>query len=91
MSNSPSSQALMPPPSRRLAKLLAQSKNALIIYGPLAAHGASGEIVRDGLSNLAQVTGHYDRLAYIGLDANSHGARDMGVLPNQLPGYAALG
>jgi predicted molibdopterin-dependent oxidoreductase YjgC len=39
---------------------------------------------------LAQVTGHYDRLSYIGLDANSHGARDMGVLPNQLPGYAAL-
>jgi len=71
-------------------ELLAQSKNALIIYGPLAARGASGETVRAGLSNLAQVTGHYDRLSYIGLDANSHGARDMGVLPNQLPGYAAL-
>jgi predicted molibdopterin-dependent oxidoreductase YjgC len=69
---------------------LAQSKNALIIYGPLVARGTSGETVRDGLSNLAQVTGHYDRLAYIGLDANSHGARDMGVLPNQLPGYAEL-
>ena len=71
-------------------ELLAQSKNALIIYGPLVARGASGETVRAGLSNLAQVTGHYDRLAYIGLDANSHGARDMGVLPNQLPGYASL-
>jgi predicted molibdopterin-dependent oxidoreductase YjgC len=62
-------------------ELLAQSKNALILYGPLVARGASGEIVRDGLSNLAQITGHYERLAYIGLDANSHGARDMGVLP----------
>jgi NADH-quinone oxidoreductase subunit G len=72
------------------AELLAQSKNALILYGPLVARGTSGEIVRDGLTNLAQVTGHYDRLSYIGLDANSHGARDMGVLPNQLPGYAAL-
>jgi NADH-quinone oxidoreductase chain G len=71
-------------------ELLAQSRNALIIYGPLVASGANGEIVRDGLSNLAQVTGHYDRLAYIGLDANSHGARDMGMLPNQLPGYAPL-
>jgi NADH-quinone oxidoreductase chain G len=69
---------------------LAQSKNALIIYGPLAARGACGEVVAAGLSNLGHVTGHYDRLAYIGLDANSHGARDMGVLPNQLPGHAAL-
>jgi NADH-quinone oxidoreductase chain G len=72
------------------AEALAQSKNALIIYGPLVARGATGAAVRDGLSNLAQVTGHYDRLAYIGLDGNSHGARDMGVLPNQLPGYAGL-
>jgi predicted molibdopterin-dependent oxidoreductase YjgC len=72
------------------AELLAQSKNALIIYGPLAARGATGKTVRTGLSNLAQVTGHYDRLSYIGLDANSHGARDMGVLPDQLPGYAPL-
>jgi len=76
--------------AKAAAELLAQSNNALIIYGPLAASGAGGETVRTGLSNLAQVTGHYDRLSYIGLDANSHGARDMGVLPNQLPGYAAL-
>ncbi len=72
------------------AELLAQSTNALIIYGPMAARGATGETVCAGLTNLAHVTGHYDRLSYIGLDANSHGARDMGVLPNQLPGYAAL-
>ena len=71
-------------------ELLAASKNALIIYGPLVARGATGETVRAGLSNLAHVTGHSDRLSYIGLEANSHGARDMGVLPNQLPGYAAL-
>ncbi len=72
------------------AEALAQSKHALIIYGPLAARGAVGATVRAGLSNLALVTGHYDRLAYIGLDANSHGARDMGVLPDRLPGHAAL-
>src|SRR5690606_7782039 len=35
-------------------------------------------------------TGHYDRLAYIGLEANSQGCRDMGLLPNALPGYAEL-
>ena len=75
---------------RAAGEALAQSKSALIIYGPSVARGENGATVRDGLSNLAQVTGHYDSLAYIGLDANSHGARDMGVLPDQLPGYASL-
>ncbi|MEZ4609533.1 MAG: hypothetical protein R2838_04625 [Caldilineaceae bacterium] len=46
--------------------------------------------VLDGLTNLAMVTGHYGRLAYLGLDANSQGCRDMGVLPDRLPGHAAL-
>ena len=72
------------------AELLAKSKSALIVYGPLAARGENGEQVRNGLTNLAMVTGHLDRLAYVGLEANSLGARDLGVLPNQLPGYAAL-
>jgi len=35
-------------------------------------------------------TGHYERLAYVGLEANSQGCRDMGLLPNALPGHAAL-
>ena len=73
------------------AKLLAESENALIIYGPLAAKGEAGAQALNGLTNLAEVTGHYDRLAYIGLNANSQGARDMGVLPNMLPGYAKVG
>ena len=72
------------------AELLAKSTSALIIYGPLAARGENGEQVRHGLTNLALATGHYDRLAYVGLEANSQGARDMGVLPDQLPGHAAL-
>mgnify|MGYP000099784419 CR=1 FL=1 len=73
------------------AKLLAESENALIIYGPLAAKGEAGAQALHGLTNLAQVAGHYDRLAYIGLNANSQGARDMGVLPNMLPGYIKVG
>lgn len=72
------------------AEALAQSKNALILYGPMAARGANGAQVRDALANLALATGHADRLSFIGLEANSHGARDMGVLPNQLPGHAPL-
>ncbi len=75
---------------KEAAKLLAESENALIIYGPLAARGENGQTVLNGLTNLALATGHYDRLSYVGLDANSHGARDMGVLPNSLPGYAPL-
>jgi NADH-quinone oxidoreductase chain G len=70
------------------AKLLAESENALIVYGPMA--GSGGPAVMQGLINLASMTGHYERLAYVGLDANSQGCRDMGVLPNRLPGHAAL-
>jgi len=71
------------------AKLLVASENALIIYGPMAARGESGEQVVNALTNLATLTGHYNRLAYVGLEANSQGARDMGVLPNRLPGHQA--
>jgi NADH-quinone oxidoreductase chain G len=69
------------------AKLLVESKSALIVYGPLAARGENGEQVVNALTNLALLTGHYDRLAFVGLEANSQGARDMGVLPNRLPGH----
>ena len=72
------------------AAMLAKSEKALIIYGPQAARGSDGASVRDGLANLAFLTGHADRLAFVGLDANSQGARDMGLLPDRLPGHAAL-
>jgi NADH-quinone oxidoreductase subunit G len=72
------------------AAMLAKSEKALIIYGPQAVRGSDGPAIRDGLANLAFLTGHADRLAFVGLDANSQGARDMGVLPDRLPGHAAL-
>ncbi|MEZ4870273.1 MAG: NADH-quinone oxidoreductase subunit NuoG [Caldilineaceae bacterium] len=72
------------------AKLLVESERALIIYGPLAARGEAGAETVNGLTNLALLTGHYDRLAYVGLEANSQGCRDMGVLPSRLPGHAAV-
>jgi NADH-quinone oxidoreductase subunit G len=75
---------------QRAAELLAQSQSALIIYGPMVARGAAGVQVRNGLTNLALVTGHADRLAYVGLDANSQGCRDMGLLPDRLPSHAPL-
>jgi NADH-quinone oxidoreductase subunit G len=72
------------------AALLANAKSALILYGPLGARGEQGKAVTAALSNLALYTGHYERLAYIGLDANSQGCRDLGVLPDRLPGHVAL-
>jgi NADH-quinone oxidoreductase chain G len=75
---------------KRAAELLAGSSKALIIYGPLAARGDIGQQTLHGLTNLAVAIGHYERLAYVGLEANSQGCRDMGVLPNRLPGHAAL-
>ncbi len=72
------------------AKLLAESESALIIYGPMAAQGDEGREVLEGLVNLAALTGHAERLAFVGLDANSQGCRDMGLLPDRLPGHAAL-
>ncbi len=75
---------------KRVAEALAQSKNALIIYGPQVARGEAGQNTLHGLTNLALATGHYDGLAYVGLEANSQGCRDMGLLPNALPGHAAL-
>jgi NADH-quinone oxidoreductase chain G len=75
---------------KEAAKLLAASDQALIIYGPMIAQGQTGQAVRQGLINLALVTGHYDGLAYVGLEANSHGCRDMGILPDRLPGHAEL-
>ena len=72
------------------AELLVNAKNALIVYGPLVARGEPGTLVRTGLQNLASYTGHGERLAYVGLDANSQGCRDQGVLPDRLPGQASL-
>ncbi|MFN2203261.1 MAG: NADH-quinone oxidoreductase subunit NuoG [Caldilineaceae bacterium] len=75
---------------QRAAKLLAESERTLIVYGPQAARGEAGVEVRKGLTNLAIATGNIERLAYVGLEANSQGCRDMGVLPDRLPGHAAL-
>ncbi|HXF63692.1 MAG TPA: molybdopterin-dependent oxidoreductase, partial [Caldilineaceae bacterium] len=75
---------------KRAAELLAGSKQPLILYGPMIARGAAGAAVRAALGNLALAAGGAHRLAYVGLEANSLGARDMGVLPTHLPGYGAL-
>ncbi len=76
--------------TRAAAGLLAESEKALIIYGPMAARGESGPGVRLGLERLAQAGGEGTRVAYVGLDGNAQGCRDMGVLPDRLPGQFPL-
>jgi NADH-quinone oxidoreductase chain G len=72
------------------AKLLTESEQTLIVYGPMAARGKDGPAVRDALKRLAQAAGEGTQLAYAGLDGNAQGCRDMGVLPDQLPGQFPL-
>ncbi|MFZ1508356.1 MAG: NADH-quinone oxidoreductase subunit NuoG [Anaerolineae bacterium] len=72
------------------AQALAQAKNPLILFGPLLTRGPAGVATLQALQNLVWLCGHGERLAYVGLEANSQGARDMGLLPAQLPGQASL-
>ena len=76
--------------ARAAAGLLAESEKALIIYGPMAARGESGPGVRLGLERLAEAAGEGTSVAYVGLDGNAQGCRDMGVLPDRLPGQFPL-
>jgi NADH-quinone oxidoreductase chain G len=76
-----------PADAKAAAQLLAGAGHAVMLYGPMLARGAHGIQVRQALSNLAAVTGHSERLAYVGLDGNAQGARDMGLLPAGLPGH----
>jgi NADH-quinone oxidoreductase subunit G len=69
------------------------AKGAVILYDELATLDPGAEKLATDLQALAVVTNNIDRVgAGIGPlfgDANSLGARDMGLLPDALPGYAA--
>lgn len=71
-------------------ELLAAAKSPLFLYGPDAATGERGKATVAALASLASVLGQGDKLAYIGAGANEQGCRDMGLLPDLLPGYAAV-
>ena len=70
--------------------LLTAAKSPLFIYGPDTARGERGRLAVTALSNLAIQLGFGDRLAYVGAEANSQGARDMGLLPDTLPGHQSV-
>jgi NADH-quinone oxidoreductase chain G len=71
-------------------ELLTAAKSPLFIYGPDAATGERGRATVAALAGLANALGQGDKLAYIGAGANEQGARDMGLLPDALPGHAAV-
>ena len=73
------------------AALLLAAKSPLFLYGPDVATGERGAAAVAALNNLAALLGQAAKVAYIGDGANSQGLRDMGLLPDALPGHQALG
>ncbi len=71
-------------------ELLTSAKSPLFIYGPDAATGERGGAMVAALNNLANLLGQGDKLAYVGREANSQGCRDMGLLPDALPGQLPI-
>ena len=80
---------------RTLARELARAKGAVLLYDEMATREPSGATLPQDALQLALLTDNFGRPgAGVGpllADNNSLGARDMGVLPDQLPGYQTLG
>ena len=72
------------------ARLLAGAQRPIILYGPAVVSGPGADANRAALMNAAVLAGCADRAFYIAPDANSIGVRDVGLLPNRLPGHLAL-
>ena len=79
---------------RSLARELAQAKGAVLLYDEMATREPSGATLPQDALQLALLTDNFGRPgAGVGpllADNNSLGARDMGLLPDQLPGYQTL-
>ncbi len=76
---------------QHLAHEIAQAKGAIILYDEMATLAPGCQGLAADLQTVAVITGNIDRPgAGVGPlleDANSLGARDMGLLPDALPGY----
>ena len=79
---------------RTLAREIAGARGAVLLYDEMAAQEEEAPTLATDLLNLALATGNAGRhdagVGPLFEDNNSLGARDMGVLPNSLPGYAGL-
>jgi NADH-quinone oxidoreductase subunit G len=78
-----------------LAREIAGARGAVILYDEMATREPSGETLAADLLDLALLTDNFGRPgAGVGPlleDNNSLGARDMGLLPDTLPGYRLVG
>ncbi len=76
---------------RELAHEIAEAKGAIILYDEMATLAPGCEHLASDLQVLAVITGNIDHpgagVGPLFEDANSLGARDMGLLPDALPGY----
>jgi NADH-quinone oxidoreductase subunit G len=76
-----------------LAGEIAGTQSAIILYDEMATLDPGCQFLAADLQALAVVTGNVGRpgagVGPLFEDANSLGARDMGVLPDALPGYQA--
>ena len=76
---------------RTLAETIATSKGAVIFYDEMATLEAGNEELASDIQRLAHLTGNVEGegmgVGPLFEDANSLGARDMGLLPDSLPGY----
>ncbi len=74
-----------------LAQTIASAKGAIILYDEMATLAPNSADLAADLQALAVVTGNINRpgagVGPLFADANSLGARDMGLLPDSLPGY----
>ncbi len=73
----------------KAARLLAKTPMTIIAGREIAAHPHYEAIV-NALGNLVVVTGNMGNLNIPGLEANTQGAMDMGILPDSAPGYAPV-
>ncbi len=78
------------PMASEAARLIMNAQRPLLLYGPAMVSGRQAAANRTSLLNFALLAGCVERVNYLAPEANSVGARDMGLLPASLPGHAAV-
>ncbi|MFZ2360125.1 MAG: NADH-quinone oxidoreductase subunit NuoG, partial [Anaerolineae bacterium] len=63
------------------ARLVLNAKRPLVLYGPAVVSGRNAASNKASLLNFALLAGCVERTYYLAPEANSVGARDMGLLP----------
>jgi predicted molibdopterin-dependent oxidoreductase YjgC len=76
---------------QQLAEEIAGAKGTIILYDEMATLAPNCKNLAEDLQTFAMLTNNIDRpgagVGPLFADANSLGARDMGLLPDALPGY----